>query len=126
MHKREARPAMAYLFPQLPGPKPALPYIDVVQEDDTTFTNLGEPALEIVADGLVGMVAVDVEQIDTGVTKVSESFVKSAMHELRERAVQWVMVCSQCREHFWPIKPGLRITLPGIDRVTSGPYAELV
>src|SRR5262249_38957054 len=85
IHEHEARPTLAELSPQFPRSEVALPHVDVVQKNDPALAHLRKPTFEVVANGLVGVIAVDVQQVDRAVAKVPEGLVEGTLHETRER-----------------------------------------
>src|SRR5207248_10759556 len=92
------------------------PFDDVVEEDDATIAELRLPGLEVVQDGLVRLVAVDVKQVDLPIVEAVQSLVESHLEEGREARVPRVVVSPQVCEDLGTIPPALGITDPRIDR----------
>src|SRR3954452_2876263 len=63
----EARIAITDLFPEPPDAEALLPHVGVVQQEDASRADLGEPLFEVVLHGLVGVEAVNMEEIDRAV-----------------------------------------------------------
>src|SRR5438132_13433190 len=97
MDEGEAWVAFSQLVPELPYPEIALAHVHVVEQDDTPVAELREPALEVPLDGLIGVVPVDVQEIDGGVAEVCERLVERTLAEARAGTGEGVVTGSQPR-----------------------------
>src|SRR5262245_48961034 len=117
--KREAGVLARQLFPESPDTEVPFPHVDVVQNHDTLGAQLGPPRLEVVPDRLVGMEAVDVQQIDAAVAKLRERLIECRSHEPRERTEVLIVERRPLLEHPLVVLAGVRVALPGVNGVTG-------
>src|SRR5262249_13787114 len=112
-------------LPEAPHAEVPLPHVDVVEEDDTAFARLRQPGREVVLDGLVSMVAVDVQEVDAAVRKIALRFVKRTLNEAREPPVQGVVMGPEFFEHLGNVMARMRVALPAIYGETARVQAEV-
>ena len=89
----------------------------VVEQHDAAAGQLRQPRVEVVPDGVVAVTAVDVEQVDRAVAEAAEGLVEGHAKELREAAVERVVVRAQVGEHLRAVPPGVVVAGPGVDGV---------
>ncbi len=106
------------LLPQLPDLEVLVPGRRVVEKHDTARANLGKPVVEVVADGLVRVESIDVEQIDGFVAEVLQRVVECSSKQFGERTVGLGVVLVDLIEYGLVVEPGVRVTLPCVDCVT--------
>ena len=82
VREREARIRGRELVPEPPHAEIAFADIRVVEQDDPSLAELRQPRLEVVGDRLVGVAAVDVQQIDRAVGEVQRRVVERLLEEL--------------------------------------------
>ena len=119
MLELEAGILRAQFLPQFPHPEITLADHGVVEQHHRAVRQFRQPRFEIVLDRVVGMQAVDVQQIDRAVGEIGQRLVESHAHQLRKAAVRRV-VCGQRLEDFIAVETGVLVALPGIHRVAFG------
>src|SRR5437870_13714458 len=115
----EVRMLVAQLFPELPRSEVVLADVHVVHQHDAPRAQLGEPALEVMPHGLVGVIAVDVQEIDGAVREMRERLVERALDEPREGSVERVVMGAQAFQNLRPVQSGVSVSRPSIDGVAS-------
>lgn len=90
-----------------------------MKEDDAAVGKLRRPGLEIVAHRVVGVQAVDMQEIDRAVLDMIARLVECAAQQRREAGVALVVEGAELLEDFLSVLAGVRIALPGIDRVAA-------
>ncbi len=112
----EGRITLRQLGPEPPDAEIKLALVGVVEQHDRAVGELGQPGLEIVPDSLVGVHAVDVQQVHAAVGELAERLVERAAQQLGERRESLIVVVLEVGEHVLAVVPGVLVTLPGIDR----------
>jgi hypothetical protein len=112
--KLEVRVATLELAPQSPYAEISLAHIDVVKEDDGTRGEFLPPRLQVVRDGLIRVITVHVQQIDTGIGKVLDGIVECGTNQTRKGPVAGVVMSGQFLEDFFAVISGVGITPPGV------------
>ena len=84
MKEGEVRVRAAKLVPKAPDPEIPLPDVDVVKQDDAAIGELGVPELVVMPNGVIGMAAVDMQQVDGAVREVGERLIESRADQARE------------------------------------------
>ena len=78
--------------PELPYPKIQLFFADVMEQNNPSGTDLRKPGLKIMLDRFVGMIAINMKDIDRAIRKVLQGVIESAFDEVGEAAVQGIMM----------------------------------
>ncbi len=108
------------LGPQLPDAEAALAHVGVVEQHHRAARELRRPALEIGPHLLVGVAAVDVQQVERALGEIRQRLVEGAAQQFREAGIARVVEAAQRAVDLLAIEPGVRVTLPGIDCVAPG------
>ena len=74
--ERKARIGLADLVPETPHAKVVSSDLGIVKQHNAPLRQFGQPDLEVVADGFVGVQTIDVQKVNAGVCEVDERFVK--------------------------------------------------
>ena len=93
--ERECRIDLSEFVPQSPYAELRHVLAGVVQEYDGARAQLREPRMEVMADGLIVMAAVDMKQIDAPVLEAFERVVEGHLEQGGESPVERVVVTSQ-------------------------------
>ena len=125
MAKLERRIALGQFGPQLPHPEAASALHGVVEEDDARRRHLRQPGLEIVLDRLVGVQAIDVQQVDAAVAELVQGIVERGAHEVREAGEMTVVDGAEFGEDFFAVGLRVLVALPGVHRIANGLQAAL-
>ena len=112
----EARRARRELVPEPPDTEPGLALVRVVEQEHAPVAQLGQPRRDVVGNGLVGVAAVDVKEIDRAVGEARRRLVEAPLEQTREGAVERVVVGTQLFEHLRAVRPGVLVALPAVDR----------
>src|SRR5512143_4185170 len=88
---------------------------NVVEQHDRTRTQFGQPSLKIVTDGLIGVQAVDVQQVDGAGPKLVHGHIKCGPKKPGETIIQGIVVKAKLVEDSRTILTGVCIALPGVD-----------
>ena len=64
------------LFPEFPNTKVIITAANVVEENYTAIANLREPGIVVVFDRVVGMQAIDVQEVDALIFELFGGFLK--------------------------------------------------
>ncbi|MNT02127.1 hypothetical protein D3C72_1366150 [compost metagenome] len=120
MRKVEAGVAVLQLCPQLVYAEVVTVDIAVVKKHNPALAELGQPALEIMANGFVGMQTVNVQQIHAAIGKAAEGLIKAHAHQCGKPQVMRVVVLSQAGVDVLTIGARMGVALPGIHRIGTG------
>jgi hypothetical protein len=111
----------AQLVPEPEDAEVPLADVGVVEEHDRPVRKLGQPGLVIVADVIVVVAAVDVQEVDRAVDEMVERLVERRPDQARERAVAGVVVSPELLQDLVAIEPGVLVPAPRIDREATCP-----
>src|SRR5208283_844827 len=103
------------LIPESPDAEISHVLHDIVEDDHAPIAQLGSPCLVIVADSLVGVIAIDVQQIDLTVLKPLCGLVKGHLQQTGKGAIARVVVSPQFLKNLGADNPVMRVPLPGVD-----------
>src|SRR5690606_23611021 len=84
--KGEAGVLAADFIPEPPGTKVLDARLDVMKKNDTTGADFRKPGAEIRADGLIGMKAVNVQQVDAVIGEMLEGFLEAHAQQIADTA----------------------------------------
>ena len=121
----EVREPRLDLLPEPPDAEVALAHARVVQEDDAARAHLREPRLEVMPDGLIRVIAVNVQQVNRAVAEARQGFVESASDEAGEVLVEWVVVRPQVFQHLRPVEAAVLVAPPHVYGEAARPQARL-
>ncbi len=110
---------LADFLPELPGPEIVVTRGDVVKERDAAWAEFAPPRLEIVPDGLVGVQAVEMDQVKAPVGEAVQSVVEGGAHQIGEAGVKLLVVAAHIFIDVFLVETRLRVALPGIDGVAD-------
>jgi len=103
------------LLPELVDAEVALADLGIVEEDDALGGEFGEPGIEVVADGGVGVEAIDVEEVDGGWGEGGGGGIEGGGEESGEAGIEGVVVGAEGVEDFRAVVAGVGVALPGVD-----------
>ena len=122
----QVRILASQLLPELPDLKICVAGRRVVEQHDPSRSNLRKPVLEVVADAVVGVQSVDVQQIHGAVSEILLRLVERRAQESGERPVVPLVVSVDLGEHGLVVMARMRIALPRVDRIALARHAVLV
>jgi hypothetical protein len=102
-------------FQQFPDSEVVVPVERIVHYDDPAGFHLGPPRIEVMFHGLVGVHAVDMQQIDLAVFKACSGLVKRHAEEFREGWIVLLCVRIYFAENIVAVGTSMRIASPGVD-----------
>ena len=120
MQEGKAGMASRELLPVPPSAEVALADVDVVQQDHSARRQLRPPSLEVVPNGVQGVIAVEVQQVDRPVGEMGQRVVESGADQARETCIMPIVVRAKLGEYIVAVKAGLRIAQPGVHGVGGG------
>ena len=123
MVEAEGGVALAALGPELPDAEVAAADGGVVQQDDGAVGEFRQPGLEVVAHGVVGVQAVDMQQVDAAGDEAWQRIVEAAAEQGGEGAVVGVVEGLQIGIGAVVIGAGMGVALPGVDGEAAGGQA---
>jgi hypothetical protein len=91
--------------------------IRVVEEHNSPIRELGKPALKVMANGLVGMESVNMEQVDGSVAEAAQGFVKGAAQERGKLRVVGLVIGLNLLIDALVVVTGLIIPFPSVHSV---------
>jgi hypothetical protein len=112
------------LVPELPDAEVLLPDVGVMEEDDAPLAYLGQPGFEVMADGVVGMETIDVEQVDRAVDELRDGFIERGPDQGRKAFIERVVVLTEVGEDLGAIFAGVCVAVPGVHREASSAQIE--
>ena len=121
----EARIALRNLGPEAIHAEVGAVLIHVVHQDDAGLGELRPPGFEIVPDVLVGVPAIDVQEVDRAVPDAGQRFIEHAANKGRPLGVASVVVLLERVEDVVRISAGMGVTLPGVDGDQFGRQVQL-
>ena len=108
---------LSQLRPQTIHAEVPVEHLGIMKQNNATWTQFPFPCLKIVAYGFVGMQSVDVQQIDTAVVELTQSFVKSHPKQLGKTTISGVNIWCQIIKNGIIVITGLIIPPPGVNSV---------
>src|SRR6185369_16146615 len=81
MDKFEVGKSWLEVFPKSPNAEIFLAHVRIVHEDHTAVAHLRQPAFKVVFDHVVGVIAVDVQEIDRAVFEIIAGVVKGTLQD---------------------------------------------
>ena len=94
----ETRIHVLDLLPKPPHTEVAVANSNVMEEDDPVIAHLRQPRLEVMLYDVVGVVPVDVQEIDAPVGEVLSGIVERTSDQARETAVERIVMRSEIFE----------------------------
>ena len=110
----ERRIAAAQLFPQLPDAEPALAHHGVVEQHHAPARHLRQPGVEIVLHRVVGVQAVDVQQVHAAVREIRPRLVEQHAHQLREAGVLGLHHAVEAVVHLVAVQARVFVAFPRV------------
>ena len=104
-------------LPHPPDLEVALVHIDVVHQHDPAFAHLGQPFLEVVGNRVVGVQAVNVQEIDAAVREILQRLIEGHAQETGEAAVGRLRVVSKIVVDVITIIASVLVAFPRVDRI---------
>lgn len=95
-----------------------------MEEDEGVGGELGQPGVEVVGDGVVGVEAVDVEEIDGGVGEAADGLVEGAAVQRGKLTEAGVVMGFELVIDGGGEGAGVFIAGPGVDGVAGGREVE--
>ena len=108
------------LCPEAPHSEVCLAHVRVVHEHDRPVAQLRQPRLEVVADSLVGVKAVDVQEINAPVRELRQGVVERRPYEPGKCAEMMIVERGPLLEHIFAVEASLVITLPRVHGIGRG------
>ena len=81
MGELDMRVPLGYLGPEPPDPEPFRADVGVVEQDHAPRAYLGQPGGEVVLHRLVGVVAVDMEDVDGPIFELAHRLVEGGLDQ---------------------------------------------
>src|SRR6266852_4081684 len=120
MQELKGRRLRLQLVPQSPRAKVSLADVDVVNENHAASTQLRAPEVEVGGCRLVGVTAVDMQQIDASIGKMLDRFFEGRSNQPGECRKVAIVIGGPLREHAFIVEAGLRISPPRINGIGGG------
>ncbi len=124
MQETEAWRRPGKLFKESPNAEIISPHVGVMEENHAPLGEFGAPLFKVVLDRLVRMIAVYVENIDRVIGELQARFVKGHAQQFRKSRIGRIVEGLQLIVDLAVVKAGLRVALPGVDRVEPGVQAQ--
>jgi hypothetical protein len=126
MLELEVRGVGGNLCPQAEDAEPALPDVGVVEQHDGRVGELRSPAGKVVADRLVAVKPVDVQQVDRAIREIGHRLGEGGSDEPREGAIAGIVIGGEIGENRLAVVPGMGVADPAVDPVAAGSQPEPV
>src|SRR5574340_1423093 len=102
-----------------------MPFGHIMEEDDAARAHARQPALEVVSYGIVGVQAIDVEQVYGAIKKSGQGFLEQRLLQAGEVAIERIMVSAQVGEYGRAVGARMRIARPRVDGHATGIEAKV-
>jgi hypothetical protein len=94
-----------------------------VKDNDRSPAELRKPGFEVVLDGFVGVVPVDMEEVDAAPFEPGQRFVECHSEKGGETAISRAMKGAEVREDVFTVAAAVFVACPSIHRVATGGQA---
>ncbi len=111
-------------LPQAVDAEVAVVDVGVVEDDNAAVGKFRPPGVKIVADGIVVVQAVQMEEVDGAILKLTDGIIKSGAKKGGEFLIQWIMMGTKVRENMFIIGAALSVAEPHVDGGAGGIEAE--
>ena len=122
----EVRIARLHFFPQFPHTEIKFADVNVVEEHHAPFTHLRQPVFKIAPDCLIGMEAVDMQQIDRAILEVRQRLIESGLDEAGKAAIERIVMALELSQYLRAVVAVMWVALPGINRVAACAGAQFL
>jgi hypothetical protein len=123
MDKFEMRVLRPQLLPEAPDPEFALPHIGVVEQHHTASAQRLPPGGEVAGDGLIGVEAVDMQQVDLAGAEIAAGLIEILAQKGGEAAPAGVVQGQDGCEDIARVFSRMRVAFPAIHREAAGRQA---
>ena len=111
--------ACLQFFPELPDREVPFANIGVMKQDHGAGCELGQPTLEIMADRVVGVKSVDVQEVDRPIGEIARGLIERHPQQSGEMREVLLVKRAHRPENIFAISAGMLIALPGVNRIAS-------